>query len=109
MARNSDLYERLNSIDTALLVINSKLNKLLAIHEHPSIHVETDIVELPKHLQETVLALKKLGEATASDVARVTGKARAVESAYLCQLVHVGKVFRVRKGRRCFYALRGAR
>ncbi len=40
------------------------------------------ILELPKHLQTTISALLKLGVATATDVSKVTGKARAVESAY---------------------------
>jgi hypothetical protein len=43
-------------------------------------------LELPKHLQTTIVALMKLGRATADDVAEQTGKARAVESAYLNQL-----------------------
>lgn len=45
------------------------------------------ILDLPKHLQVTFLALIKLGSSTAADVAAVTGKARAVESCYLNQLV----------------------
>jgi len=45
------------------------------------------VLEFPKHLQTTLVALLKLGRATASDVAKLTGKARAVESACLNQLV----------------------
>jgi len=44
------------------------------------------ILDFPKHLQTTVLVLMRLGKATASEVSSVTGKARAVESAYLNQL-----------------------
>jgi ArsR family transcriptional regulator, lead/cadmium/zinc/bismuth-responsive transcriptional repressor len=44
------------------------------------------ILEFPKHLQTTTITLLKLGRARAEDVASVTGKARAVESAYLNQL-----------------------
>ena len=43
--------------------------------------------ELPKHLQVSILALLKLGPSSALDVSAVTGKARALESSYLNQLV----------------------
>jgi hypothetical protein len=43
--------------------------------------------EVPKHLQVTILALLKLGSSTATAVSAVTGKARALESSYLNQLV----------------------
>ena len=45
------------------------------------------ILELPKQLQVTILALIKLGSSTATSVSAVTGKARAVYSLYLNQLV----------------------
>ena len=45
------------------------------------------ILDLPKQLQVTILALIKLGSSTAAAVSSVTGKARAVESGYLNQLV----------------------
>ena len=46
------------------------------------------VLELPKHLQVTILALIRKGKAcTASEMAQITGKARAVESSYLNQLV----------------------
>ena len=45
------------------------------------------VLELPKQLQVTILALLKLGSSSATAVSVVTGKARAVESSYLNQLV----------------------
>ncbi len=41
------------------------------------------VLELPKHLQTTFLALLRSGVADANSIAKITGKARAVESAYL--------------------------
>jgi predicted transcriptional regulator len=61
------------------------------------------VLEFPKHLQTTVIALLKLGRATAEDVAKVTGKARAVESAYLNQLVVMKVVQKERQGRKAFF------
>jgi hypothetical protein len=46
-----------------------------------------NILELPKYLQTTVLALIKAGPCTAQSICNVTEKARAVESSYLNQLV----------------------
>ena len=45
------------------------------------------VLAFPKHLQVSITSLLKLGLASADQVAAVTGKARAVESAYLNQLV----------------------
>ena len=61
------------------------------------------VLEFPKHLQTTILALMKLGQATAEDVASVTGKARAVESAYLNQLVVMKIVSKSRSGRKMYF------
>jgi len=45
------------------------------------------ILDFPKHLQTTILTLIKVGSATASELSAITGKQRAVECAYLNQLV----------------------
>ena len=61
------------------------------------------LLEFPKHLQTTTVTLLKLGRATAEDVAAGTGKARAVESAYLNQLVTMRIIRKDRKGRKAFF------
>ena len=53
---------------------------------------------LPDHLEKTKRAIKMLGSATASDTAKVTKRARAVESAYLCQLERIGLLTSERVG-----------
>jgi hypothetical protein len=61
------------------------------------------VLELPKHLQTTAIALLKLGCATASEVAEITLKARAVESSYLNQLAVMRVARKERRGRKaCF-------
>jgi hypothetical protein len=55
------------------------------------------VLELPKHLQVTILALLKLGSSSALDVSVVTGKARALESSYLNQLVTLKLVCKERQ------------
>jgi DNA-binding transcriptional ArsR family regulator len=61
------------------------------------------VLEFPKHLQITIMVLLKLGHVTASEVAEHTLKARAVESAYLNQLVVMKIVRKERKGRKAFF------
>jgi len=63
------------------------------------------ILEFPKHLQTTIVTLLKLGRASAPQVSAVTGKSRAVESAYLNQLVVMKIVRKERKGRKAFFTV----
>jgi hypothetical protein len=57
-----------------------------------------EIIELPKHLQETLIALTRLGTASAQDVADITKKCRAVESSHLNTLCLMKfKTFRIEK------------
>ncbi len=62
------------------------------------------LLSLPDHLRRTAIALAKLGgEATAEEVSKETGRARAVESAYLNQLVAMGYIAKKRKGRKVYF------
>ena len=63
------------------------------------------ILEFPKHLQTTLIALLKLGRATADQVSKATGKARAVESAYLNQLTTMKLVAKERDGRKAVFSV----
>jgi hypothetical protein len=84
-----------------MLVLLGRQDNLASISERRLFK----ILELPKQLQVSILALLKLGRpCLASEVAAVTGKARAVESNYLNQLV-VMKL--VRKERRANCVHRG--
>lgn len=57
-----------------------------------------EILELPKHLQQTLMALTQLGTASAQEVANITKRQRAVESSYLNVLCLLKfKIFRVEK------------
>ena len=63
------------------------------------------LLSLPDHLRKTALTLIKLGRAVADDVAKVTGRARAIESAYLNQLVRMEYVWRKRVGKRVYFSV----
>jgi ArsR family transcriptional regulator, lead/cadmium/zinc/bismuth-responsive transcriptional repressor len=63
------------------------------------------ILDFPKHLQVTALTLIKLGSATATEISAVTGKERAVESAYLNQLVVMQIVRKERQDRKAVFTV----
>jgi hypothetical protein len=63
------------------------------------------VLKFPKHLQVSLTSLLKLGLATAEQVAAVTGKARAVESAYLNQLATMRIVHKQQCGHTVFFSV----
>ena len=62
------------------------------------------LVSLPDHLRQTVMVMLRVGEATAGEVAEKTGRARAVESGYLNQLVRMGLLGKGRRGRMVYFS-----
>lgn len=65
------------------------------------------LLSLPDHLRKSALSIIKLKKAMAEEVAKETGRARAIESAYLNQLVRMGYLKRVRKGKRVYFMTKG--
>jgi transcriptional regulator with AAA-type ATPase domain len=76
---------------------------------------QTDLQELlflltmPDHLRETMMVLETYSIVTAEEVAKVTGRARAVESCYLNQLVNQTIIWKERKGRAVYFHFDHAR
>lgn len=65
------------------------------------------LLSLPDHLRKSALTIVKLKKAMAEDVAKETGRARAIESAYLNQLVRMGYLKRMREGKRVYFWAEG--
>ena len=61
------------------------------------------LLSLPDHLRKTAMILSRLGRATASQVSAESGRARAVESGYLNQLVVMGHVKKMMEGRVVYF------
>lgn len=61
------------------------------------------LLSMPDHLRKTAMTACRLGRATADEVAGQTHRARAVESAYLNQLVIMGHLKKERKGRKAYF------
>lgn len=51
---------------------------------------------LPQHLIKTYFTLQGLANANATQISLITGKARAIESSYLCQLTTMGYITKKR-------------
>jgi len=63
------------------------------------------LMELPNHLRESMLAIIALGEATALDVSKQTGKSRASESDYLNQLFRMRYLKKRKRDRTAIFSL----
>ncbi len=61
------------------------------------------LLSMPDHLRKTAMTICRRGRATAEEISETTTRARAVESAYLNQLVIMGYVKKERKGRKAYF------
>jgi hypothetical protein len=61
------------------------------------------LLSMPDHLRKTAMTLCRMGRATAEDISGQTKRARAVESAYLNQLVIMGHLKKERTGRKAYF------
>jgi len=62
------------------------------------------LLSLPDHLRKTALTMIKFGKAMAEEVAKETGRSRAIESAYLNQLVRMGYLSKKRVKKRVYFS-----
>jgi hypothetical protein len=111
------VVELLRKLNRNMEIVSKKLDRLIEVQGrasgqafHPSVPVPenlpldvTTLLGLPDHLRKSALALATLGEATATDLSKETGRVRAVESDYLNQLVSMGLVKKKRKGRDVYF------
>jgi DNA-binding transcriptional ArsR family regulator len=61
------------------------------------------LLSMPDHLRKTAMTICRSGRATAEEIAEQTNRARAVESAYLNQLVIMGYLKKERDGRKAYF------
>ena len=110
------LIKILDKMNKNLEEINVKLEKLNLIiskealeqasdkkkEDFPALDVMT-LLSLPDHLRKTAMILSRLGKATADQISKESGRVRALESAYLNQLVAMGYIKKMRKGRDVYF------
>ena len=102
----------LEKIRESLEKLNERMEIMIELQKHgrkdvqPLPEAPLDVMTLlsmPDHLRKTAMTLCRLGRATAEEVAQQTRRARAVESAYLNQLVIMGHLKKERKGRKAYF------
>lgn len=98
------LANKVDKIEKRLVVVEAQLTEaVIRLNTLPEKTMQIAIGSadgfLPDHLEKTKRAIIMLGHATASDVANITKRARAVESNYLCQLERIGLITVERIGR----------
>lgn len=93
--------------------LNEKIEVMIELQKHdrkdvmePLQDTPLDVMTLlsmPDHLRKTAMAVCRSGRATADEISQQTTRARAVESAYLNQLVLMGYLKKERKGRKAYF------
>jgi hypothetical protein len=86
--RNYEIMAAFEKVLKRLEVIDAKISRM------PQVQVQVSSRFLP-----TINALNSLGEGTASQVSRVTGRSRAFESKNLNELYTIGLLSKHRQGR----------
>ena len=96
--------ERLNDKIEVMIEIqkNSSSQKTSLALPDASLDVMT-LLSMPDHLRKTAMAICMCSRATAEETSEQTKRARAVESAYLNQLVIMGYLKKERKGRKAYF------
>jgi hypothetical protein len=108
----------LEKIEESLEKLNDKMEVMIEIQKNngngnnqkvaalslpdASLDVMT-LLSMPDHLRKTAMTICRCSRATAEEVAEQTTRARAVESAYLNQLVIMGYLKKERKGRKAYF------
>jgi hypothetical protein len=93
--------------------LNEKMEVIIELQKHdrkgaalPIQDTPFDVITLlsmPDHLRKTAMTVCRSGRATADEISQQTTRARAVESAYLNQLVLMGYLKKERKGRKAYF------
>lgn len=106
----------LEKIEESLEKLNEKMEVMIEIQRNngsgqrtavpslpdASLDVMT-LLSMPDHLRKTAMTICRCSRATAEEIAEQTTRARAVESAYLNQLVIMGYLKKERKGRKAYF------
>ena len=100
-----DSLERLNQKMEVIIEIQKNGNGgQKSVEELPDASLDVmTLLSMPDHLRKTAMAICRCRKATAEEIAGQTRRARAVESAYLNQLVLMGYLKKERKGRKAYF------
>jgi hypothetical protein len=112
--QNKKPLNMLEKIEESLEKLNDKIEIMIEIQKNgssqkaslalpdASLDVMT-LLSMPDHLRKTAMTICRCSRATAEEISEQTKRARAVESAYLNQLVFMGYLKKERKGRKAYF------
>jgi hypothetical protein len=106
----------LEKIEESLERLNDKMEVMIELQKNTGINPKITapilpdasldvmtLLSMPDHLRKTAMTICRAGKATAEEISDQTTRARAVESAYLNQLVIMGYIKKERKGRKAYF------
>ncbi len=106
----------LEKIEESLEKLNEKMEVMIEIQKNSGVNNQRivpalpdasldvmTLLSMPDHLRKTAMTICRCGRATAEEISEQTQRARAVESAYLNQLVIMGYLKKERKGRKAYF------
>jgi hypothetical protein len=103
----------LEKIKENLERLNEKMEVMIELQKHdrkdgPQLLQDAPLdvmtlLSMPDHLRKTAMTVCRSGRATAEEISQQTSRARAVESAYLNQLVLMGYLKKERQGRKAYF------
>ena len=83
----------------------AEVEKIQASYVKPATIAGNTLLALPDHLRKTYVAVVKVGKCDASGISLQTGRARALESSYLNQLVREGWLLKQRASRKVVFSI----
>jgi len=90
MVRRSILDRIFQELQNVRYRLDDLENMFSKLHPQP-IHIpESKLFSLPDHLRKSFLIVASRGDCSATEVANLTGRSRAMESSYLNQLSRMG-------------------
>lgn len=100
-----NLQARLEIIENQIRELNRRLNQIESqrVLLRNSTIASEDLLNLPDSLRKTMMAMMQLEEASAKIVATVTHRTRGMESIYLNQLVRLGYLEKIKRGRNIYF------
>jgi len=68
-------------------------------------NIDVQLLKLPDSLRQSMFVMDKLKEASAYQVAELTGRTRSAESFHLNQLERMGYLLKFRRGKKIFFKI----
>lgn len=110
---SDEVSEKLKRIESKIDSVKGILQYLASSSHEISWHldaivgeeIDVQLLKLPDSLRQSMFAMDKLKEASAYEVAEVTGRSRSAESFHLNQLERMGCLLKFRRGKKIYFRI----